>query len=330
MDRAVKPPFGAGMRLSDNARGILFLCAGLFVFSFQDVIIKLLSDDYPVHEIVFIRGLLATPILMVMVHFDSGFETLRPSRPWLHLARSLCMFCSYMFFYLAVAAIPITTAISLFFTAPLLITALAVPLLGETVGLRRWLGVFVGFVGVIIMTRPGFGSVDPAAGFAVLSAASYAIAQILARRMGITESASVMAFYSMVTFTYLGAGLAFLIHVADFGASEHASLDFLLKPWRMPGGIELAMLATIGVISAMGFFLLTQAYRVGTANAVAPFEYSSMLWATVLTFAVFGSVPDIYTITGAALIFAGGVYVLKRESVKRKKPLAAKGPYRSR
>ncbi|MGI9462405.1 MAG: DMT family transporter [Aestuariivirgaceae bacterium] len=330
MERAAQPPLPAQPRVDDSTRGILFLCAGLFIFSFQDVIIKYLSADYPVHELVFVRGLVATPLLLLLVHYDSGFSSLRTDHVWLHIFRSILMFCSYLFYYLAIAAIPITTAISLFFAAPLFITALAVPFLGEKVGYRRWLGVGAGFIGVLIMLRPGLGVFEPAALLALLSAFTYSCAQLLARRLGLTDSASVMAFYAAMVFTYIGGLMGFTIHLTGFAPSDHPSLDFLLKPWRMPGGLEFAMLMIIGVISAIGFYLLSQAYRVGAANVVAPFEYTAMLWAVILTYMVWGTTPDAYTLLGASIIVAAGIYVLRRERLKLKKPLAAKGPYRNR
>ncbi len=330
MERVALSPLPVRPRVDDNARGIFYLCAGLFIFSFQDIIIKQLSADYPVHELVFVRGLVATPLLLLLVHFESGFGSLRTDHFWMHLIRSVLMFCSYLFYYLAIAAIPITTAISLFFTAPLVITALAVPFLGEKVGYRRWLGVGAGFIGVLIMLRPGLGAFEPAALLALLSAFTYSCAQMLARRLGMTDSASAMAFYAAMIFTYIGGLMGFVIHLSGFAPADHPSLEFLLKPWKMPGGLEFAMLMTIGVISAMGFYLLSQAYRVGAANAVAPFEYTAMLWAIILTYLAWGSTPDLYTFIGALIIVGAGIYVLHRERIKLRKPLAAKGPYRNR
>ncbi|MDH3742052.1 MAG: DMT family transporter [Hyphomicrobiales bacterium] len=328
MERAARPPLQA--KVDDNAKGIFYLCAGLFIFSFQDVIIKQLSADFPVHELVFVRGLVASPLLLVLVHFESGFASLRTDHLALHVIRSILMFCSYLFYYLSIAAIPITTAISLFFTAPLFITAMAVPFLGEKVGHRRWLGVIAGFAGVLIMLRPGLGVFEPAALLALLSAFTYSTAQLLSRRLGMTDPASTMAFYTAMIFTYIGGLMGFFIHVSGFAPSDHPSLDFLLKPWKMPNGLEFAMLLTIGVISAIGIYLLSQAYRIGVANTVAPFEYTSMLWAIILTYLVWSVTPDLYTLAGALVIVGAGIYVLRREGIRRKKPLAAKGPYRSR
>ena len=316
--------------MSDTVRGVAFLCAGLFVFSFQDIIIKLLSTSFPVHQIVFVRGLVAAPLIFLYVHYDSGFQALSTKRPVLHAVRALTMFGSYMSFYLALAAVPLTTAVALFFTAPLMITALSIPMLGEQVGWRRWLGVIVGFAGVLVILRPGVSDIEPAAFLAIVSAATYALAQLIGRRLGTTESASVMSFYMAIMFIYLGGILGLGLGSGEFSDGSNPALDFLFRGWAVPTWLEFAMIFTIGIISAMGFVLLTQAYRVGEANKVAPFEYTVMIWAMILSFVFFGSVPDLFTVLGAGLIAASGIYILHRERKNEQSQFQGDGPYKSR
>ncbi len=330
MSQAIEPPVGAPATTDESRRGIFFLCAGIFIFSFQDVIIKLLSDTFPVHEIVFLRGLIALPLLLLIVHFDSGFHTLRTEKPLLHVVRSIAMFGAYLFYYLAVAAIPLTTAIALFFTAPLMITALSVPFLGEKVGYRRWIALLIGFGGVLVMLRPGIGTIEPAMLLALLSALSYALSQIMARRLGVTDSASVMSFYSGMAFMYMGAIMGYALAGSTLTPDTYPSLAFLLRPWSMPSGLELAMLCTIGVITAMGFYCLSQAYRLAPAPTVAPFEYTALFWVAVLSLALWGEVPDMYTLAGVGLIVLGGLYVLRRERTRSDRPLTGRGIFRGR
>jgi len=324
------PPAGSHPPLSDTIRGVTFLCAGLFVFSFQDVIIKLLSTSFPVHEIVFIRGLIAAPLIFLYVHFDSGFGTLSTKRPWLHALRAVTMFGSYMAYYLALSAVPLTTAVSLFFTAPLMITALSIPMLGERVGWRRALGVLVGFSGVLIILRPGLNSIEPAGLLAIVSALAYALAQLMGRRLGVTDSASVMSFYMAMVFVYMGGMLGLAFGSGEFANGNSEALDFLLRAWTIPGWLEFAMLFTTGIIAAMGFVLLTQAYRIGEANKIAPFEYTVMIWAVLLSLVFFGTVPDMFTLLGSALIAASGIYVLHRERKNKQSELEGRGPFQSR
>ena len=203
-------------------------------------------------------------------------------------------------------------------------------MLGEQVGWRRWLGVLMGFLGVLVIIRPGEGSLHLAALLPIAAAASYGFAQLLGRRLGATDSASVMSFYSGIAFIYCGGLMAFLFGDGSYADGSGGPMDFLFRAWKAPNGLEMAMIATTGVIAAMGFVLLTQAYRVGEANKVAPFEYTVMIWATLLSFLFFGTVPDIYTLVGAAMIAASGIYVLYRERANVESELKGRGPYQSR
>lgn len=330
MTNVSNPSLGSQPPVSDTLRGVMFLCAGLFIFSFQDIIIKLLSTTFPVHEIVFVRGLIAAPLIFLYVHYDSGFETLSTRRPWMHAVRAVIMFGSYLSFYLALSAVPLTTAISLYFTAPLMITILSIPMLGERVGWRRGLSVLIGFGGVLIILRPGLSSIEPAALLAIVSALTYALAQLLGRRLGATESASVMSFYMAIVFVYMGGLMGLVLGSGEFSDGSSKALDFLLRAWTVPAWLEFAMLFTTGIISAMGFVLLTQAYRVGEANKVAPFEYTVMIWAMLLSFVFFGTVPDVFTLLGAGLIAASGIYVLHRERKNKQSELEGRGPFQTR
>ncbi|MEM7426507.1 MAG: DMT family transporter [Pseudomonadota bacterium] len=330
MAKGTSPAVPVPVAASDTAKGVTYLCAGLFIFSFQDIIIKLLSGTFPVHELVFIRGVIAAPLIFLYVHYDSGFQTLKVTRPWFHLLRSLAMFGSYISFYLGLAVIPLTTAIALFFTAPLIITALSIPMLGEQVGWRRWLGVMMGFLGVMVIIRPGASGLELAALLPIAAAACYGFAQLLGRRLGATDSASVMSFYSGITFIYCGGLMALFFGDGSYADGSGGPMDFLFRAWRAPNWLEMAMISTTGVIAAMGFVLLTQAYRVGEANKVAPFEYTVMIWATLLSFFFFGTVPDIYTLLGAGMIAASGIYILYRERTNKESELKGRGPYQSR
>jgi drug/metabolite transporter (DMT)-like permease len=315
---------------NDTLRGVLYLCAALFIFSFQDVMVKLLSDRYPAHQIVFVRAIIALPLMFMIVHFESGLGTLATRHPFMHALRSFIGFGAFFFYYLALSTMPLTAVVAIWFTSPLFITALAVPILGEKVGWRRWSGILFGFAGAMVIVQPGTETFQPAALMPVLAAFCYSVSAVMGRKMGITESGSVMAFYMMITFFYMG-GLVGLI-LAHLPPVEGATgtLKFLLLPWTMPTGIELAMLMMIGVISAVGFWLIATAYRIGHSPTVAPFEYTAMLWATILSFLLWGELPKSTTIIGTLMIIASGIYVLRREAIKRERPLAGRGVWRSR
>jgi drug/metabolite transporter (DMT)-like permease len=287
------------------------LCAGVCIFSLQDVILKYISGTYPLSEAIAMRALTAMPILMITIHLRSGIGTLISRRLGRHVLRGTIMMLAYSTYYLALPAMKLAEAVTLYFTAPLFITALAYPMLGEKVGLGRWLAVLAGFLGVVVTYRPGLGLFDWASLLPVAAAFTYGVSQLMARQFGATESALVMAFYQNLIYLLGALLLAALFGSGTFAyAGMHPSLAFLLRPWSFAHPLDLLLLACCGLVAAIGSVLLSHAYRTAEANFVASFEYSGLIWATSWGFLVFGEVPDLYIIAGAALIIGAGLYML--------------------
>ncbi|MEM7170787.1 MAG: DMT family transporter [Pseudomonadota bacterium] len=307
-------------------RGVPFVIAGVLVFTLQDVIIKSISGVYPVHEVMFLRNALALIPILFLVRLEGGFGLLRTRRPWAHLLRAIGMFVSYLLFYLGIAALPLADAVTLFFIAPLLITALSVPFLGEKVGLRRWSAVAVGLLGMVIVLRPGSGLMDPAALLMVGSALAYAVVAIITRRIGKTETASAMAFYACWAYVVAGAGLGLALGDGSYASTDsHASLDFMLRAWRWPTTFDFGLLCACAVITAIGFYCLSQAYRESEASVVAPFEYIAIPLATLWGYVFWDHLPDRYVLLGMAMIIGSGLYVLRREATQSRKVAAGRG-----
>lgn len=315
----------APSRVDAPVKGVLCVIAGLSIFSIQDVIIKSISGTYPVHEIVFVRSLVALVPLLLIAHFDGGLSQLRTRRPWAHFVRACLMLGAYTFFYLALAALPLATAVALFFVAPLLITALSHFVLGEKSRLRRWLAVATGFIGVLVMTQPNGGAIEPAALFAVLAALFYALSVIATRLLGATESGASLAFSVTVIYVGLNGLLGLWLGGGALAQQGHPSLEFLLRAWAFPGWRDFGLMAACGLIAAFGFYFLSQAYRLAKATSVAPFEYVSLPLAAFWGFLFWNEVPDATTVLGVALIVGSGLYVLHRESVRGRRTAAGRG-----
>ena len=300
---------GTGARWADLA-AIGWLCLGVLVFSLQDVVVKAFSGAYPVHQIVVVRCLVALPILLWMLGPVGGLRAVAsPWSGWLAL-RGLVLVLSYTGYYLAFPVMRLADVLALYATVPLFVTCLAGPFLGERVGARRWAAVGLGFLGALVMLRPGTGVFEPASLLPILSAACYATAQLMARRLGTDVPAAVMAFYQNLMF--LAAATALALAVLAFGgaAQDHPSLDFLLRPWVTPDWRDLLLIAACGPIAALGSVLLAQAYRGAEANLVAPFEYTGLIWATLWGFALWGEVPGPASLAGGSLIVAAGLYLV--------------------
>lgn len=306
----VAPP----ARMSANTRGIGLLALGILLFSFQDVILKLLSGAYPLYEAMIIRGLTTAPLLLLAARYDGGLRALTTPRLRLMLARGVVFFFAYTCYYLGLAALPIATAVALYFSAPLFITLLSAFALGEGLGLRRALGVLTGFAGVLIMVRPGTEVFQWAALLPVLCGIAYAVSMVSARRLGETESAAALAFWGNAVFLFGAFLLALAFGSGRFADTASPSLAFLTRGWVAPSVTDTALMMACGAIAAAGLVLLTQAYRIGEAQAVAPFEYSAMIWGVMNGWLFWHDWPDALGWLGIAVITGSGLYVLWRES----------------
>lgn len=297
----------------DTAKGVLCLVGGIAVFSLQDLILKLLSGNYPLHQAMLLRSLAAIPFLLALVWFEGGFRALATPGWRVLFLRGLIMFSAYTSYYLALAALPMATTVALYFAAPLFITVLSILFLAESVGPRRWIAVIAGFAGVVIMVRPGSALFDWAALLPVYAGLAYALSMIIARRQGSRDGAAVMAFYGNGVFLACAVLLSLVFGSGAFASEAHKSLGFLLRGWVTPTPFDLALMVSCGVIAAIGLTLLTQAYRIAEANVVAPFEYSALLWSVLYGWLIWRDWPDAVGWLGIGIIVAAGLYVLYRE-----------------
>ncbi|MDH3713090.1 MAG: DMT family transporter [Gammaproteobacteria bacterium] len=307
-------------RGSPQLRGILCMVAGVTVILGNDAAIKWLSEDYPIHQLVLLRSLIAIPITLAILRFEGGWRALRTPHPWLHTCRGMLIVIANMTFFLGLAALPIADAMVLFFVAPLFITALSAPLLGERVGWRRWLAVLLGMVGVIVMQRPGSGVYQWAALLPAVAAACYALMQVMTRRLGANERAAPMALYLHLAFLAVSALSGMALGDGRFAGTGDPSLEFMLRAWQWPQQDHLGAMLLTGVCVGVGGYLLTQAYRLARVGVVAPFEYMALPWGLLAGFLIWGDIPDIFSVLGMLLIIGSGLFVWFRENQFRVSP----------
>lgn len=305
------------------AFGISCALGATVFFSLNDLSIKFLSGGYPLHQIVFLRALVALIITMVfIVPLDGGWSALRAKRPWIHVVRGICVVIANSAFFAGIAAMPLADASAIFFVAPLFITGLSALVLGEVVGIRRWAAVGVGLLGVILVVKPTGAGFTVVALLPVLAAAAYAGLQVLTRYTGMSERASTMSVYIQLTFLMVSGGLALSLGDGRFAGSENEAVEFFLRPWQWPSlGDGLIMMA-LGGVSACAGYLIAQAYRGTNAAVVAPFEYTALLLAVFWGIVIWGEWPAGATWIGIALIAGSGIYVALREGRVGSKPSA--------
>lgn len=293
--------------------GISAAVGGLFLFSLQDVVIKFFSSDYSVLQIVVIRGLVATLIVAALVAISLGPTGFTVRNPVLILSKGLLGFLSYLTYYMAIASLPLADVVAITFSAPILVTVMSALLLRENVGVRRWLAVVVGFVGVLLVVGPGGRIADMAVSFAAIAALTYAINSVIARYIGPEDKPLTVTFY--FTLAHFLGGVMTSILVIAIGPmlqANHPSLAFLIRPWSMENDLDLLIMVALGVNAAVGFYCLNKAYLSAPASTVAPFEYTYILWAVMFGYLFWSEIPSLYTLAGALLLISGNLYTLHR------------------
>jgi drug/metabolite transporter (DMT)-like permease len=275
--------------------GILLALLAFALFTAMDTAIKLLGGRYHVIQVMWLNSFFGLLVVLGIAAARGGIARLRTRRPGLHLLRWAISFSGAALVFYAYVRLPLADVYAVLFTSPLLITALSVPLLGERVGWRRWTAIGVGFLGVVVMLRPGTGAVEPLAALVLLGALAHAINMIIVRRLGQTEPAETFGVYgNMLSILAAGAALPWL--------------------WITPTLPDLALAAFAGSIAGGGFFLLAEAFRHAPAAVVAPFQYSQMPYGIAVGWLMFGTAPDAWMMAGAAIVIASGLYILQREA----------------
>ena len=321
-------------RTSNPRAGITFILLGMVAISVNDTLIKFLSGSYPLHQMVFTRSAIGIFFSIALVQMEGGWSILKTSTPGLHFLRAMMLVIANICFFLALASLSMAEVTSLFFAAPLIITLLSIPLLGEKVGPLRLGAVIVGFIGVIIVAQPWQSAGTREAPFYVymlplIGALTYSINQILTRKLGVTAKASALAIYVQANFIIVC--IIFFLVAGDgrFAVGlESKSLIFLLRPWVMPQGNDIWLFAGLGVASAMVGYCMAQAYRMSDAATVAPFEYVGLPLAIFWGWMIFGEWPTPIMMAGIVLILGSGLFVFLRERQKGRRVLRAKRVHR--
>ena len=296
-------------RLSPNASGALLALLAFFVFSTHDALIKRLADTYSPVQIVFSIALYSFPLVLLMLARDRTQGTLIPRNPRWVLARGVTVALSSMAGFYAFSVLPMAQVYAILFATPLLITLMSVPVLGERVGWRRGLAVLVGLCGVLVVLRPGGSDLSLGHLAALASAIMGAGTSVITRRIGREERSAVLLMYALMgNFVLMGV-----------------ALPFVYVP--MPGE-DLAVMVAIAVMAFTAMQLVILAYRRAEAVVVAPMQYSQIIWAVVYGALFFSEWPDLWTLVGAGIVIASGVYIVLREArgqVSETRPVLSSG-----
>lgn len=274
-------------------RGIFLMLTTTLFFVLIDTCAKQLTQSLPIVEVVWARFVFHVVVVLLLLR-GRTLRFARSRRPGLQLFRSAMLVATTYLFFAGVQQIELAMASSIMFLSPILITVLSVPLLGERIGIRRVMGVVAGLIGALIIVRPGLGDVPPAAFYFIAAACTNALYQLTTRMLREWDDA-----YTTLLYTGLVGAVA-----------SSAAIPF---QWVTPSPFEWGMMAAMGTFGALGHFTLIRAFQSAPPSALMPFAYSGLVWATLFGYIVFANLPDGFTVIGAAIITASGVYIFHRE-----------------
>ena len=271
-------------------------------FAGMDTMIKVLSQYYPALEIGALRGAASLPIVLAATLLRGKIQDLRPVRWSLHLVRGVLAIIMLGSFIYALRLLPMADAYALFLAAPLIVTALSVPLLGEQVEWRRWVAIAVGLAGTLVLLKPSTANLATLGALAAVAAAvCYALSALMVRVLTRTDTTASMVFWFMAMVTVFAGALA-------------------ARSWVPVRPEHWSLLIGVGILGALGQHFVTEAFRHAPASAVAPFEYTALLWAVGIDWMVWAHPPNAQMLTGASIIIASGLYLIHRE--RRGQPAA--------
>ncbi len=285
-------------------KGIALMVLAVFMFSCLDATVKYLVQYLPALEVIWLRFLIHTLLILLLLRVWARPSMLVPRNIPMQTLRALFMCGATGFNFAALQYLQLAQTVAIMFAAPLLVTALSGPFLGEWAGPRRWAAVVVGFLGVLLVTRPGFAEVHWAVFLSFGAMVSYTFYIIMTRRLGGSETSTTL----LVWPGFVGIGFY-----------APAALPVL----QMPDPSLWVLVLCLGVFGAFGHYVLIVAHKLATPNVLAPFLYTQMFWMVLLGFVVFGDLPDLWTLAGSLIIGGSGLYILHRERLKAKEAAAA-------
>ena len=301
---------------NNNPKGILFILTGMALFSVQDSLIKYIFEDTALYELYFGRTLTALILLAIYLKITSQKLVMKTYYPLLTTVRVICFFFGFSFFYISLTYMSLAMANALFFSSPFFISILAIVFLGEKVGIRRWLAIIVGFLGVYIVLNPNFENFDYTKLAPVACALFYAISMTITKITSDKDSV-----YSQMFHLYIGAiGISIIFFIftgkGQFNTFSDPTLQFILREWFTNPTYSWPFIIIMGLVASLSFYFVFSAYSIASPSVVSLFEYSLIIWAIIIGYLLFNDIPTARTFIGVALIIGAGVYIYIREKAR--------------
>ena len=303
-------------KIQNNTKGIIFILLGMATFSIQDALIKFIYNDSALYELYFGRTLAAIILLVGYLKFSSKKINLKTHYPLLTTIRVICFFFGFSFFYISLTYMTLATANALFFCCPFFVSILAIVFLKEKIGIKRWSAIITGFIGVYIVLNPDFNNFNYMKLAPVACALCYAISMTITKITSDKDNV-----YTQMLHLYIGAiiiSILFFIFTGkgQFNNFNDPTFQFIFREWFSNPSYAWPFIISMGLISVLAFYFILNAYSIASPSVVSLFEYSLIIWAILIGYFLFDSVPSIRTLFGATIIIIAGIYIYLREKVK--------------
>ena len=302
--------------VQNNPRGILFILLGMALFSIQDALIKFIYEDVALYELYFGRTLVAFILLVGYLKFSNQKIILKTHYPFLTIFRVICFFFGFSFFYISLTYMTLAMANALFFSSPFFVSILATIVLKEKVGIRRWLAISAGFIGVFIVLNPDFNEFDYKKIAPIACALCYSISMTITKYTSDKDNS-----YTQMTHLYIGAtiiSILFFIFTGkgQFNNFSDPTFQFIFREWFTNPTYAWPIIILMGFIGALAFFCVFNAYSIASPSVVSLYEYSLIIWSIMIGYILFDNVPTLRTFIGVSIIIGAGIYIYLREKIK--------------
>lgn len=301
------------MKPSRPLLGMTLIMAALLLFAIQDAMIKGLSTRYPVIELLSLRILLVLVFVGAAAALTAGRRAFLTTQWRPMCLRGLLAFTAFYLYYVALTSLPLADAATVLMTAPLFVTLLSVPLLGERVGLPRWLAVSTGFLAVVYLLDPGADLFKPMAALPLFSALCYALMPIITRSIREDEVSITIIVYTTLSYAVACALFTALVFLFPAAEGDDGVWAALAQPWQRPILADGLSIAITSVLFSVGLYAITLAYRVAEVSVLAPFEYTYLVWAVGIGYVAFGEAPATRTLVAGSVIAICGIVIAVRE-----------------
>ena len=311
---------------NNNTKGIILILAAMLIFAVQDSLMKYIYNSVSLYEVYIIRTVISFILVIIFLKILKKPIVFKTHYPLLTFCRVILFFFGFSSFYISLTIMPLATATALFFVTPFLITIFAKFILKDQIGLRRWIAVIVGFIGVYIILNPNFDDFDYFSLTPILCAFCYSLSMIIIKKTSEKDNVYQQMFQFYIGATIISIIFYFFIGDGRYNTIDNPAAQFIFREWFSNLEFSLIYMITLGFTAAAAFLLIFSAYRIASPAVISPFEYSILIWSTLSGWIFFNEVPNINTMIGMFLIVVGGIYIFMREkaqeqSIVTEKPL---------